>query len=368
MFTFAWHSLTRERLRFVITVSGVALAVLLMLLMNGLFAASSRQISLYIDRSDADLFVAQAGVRNMHMASSVMPLELRAQVESVPGVARVEAILYFPAPLEWEDQSDQVYAIGLSPDASMGGPWLMGKGASRARPGEVVIPARQRGNQTPPVGSKVWVGGQALTVAGLSQETKSLASSLVFLNADDALAMRGSGRVNYLLVRVESGANPSGVARAIGDQVPGVSVLTRQELSDSDRVLALSMGVELLAIMAGVGFLIGLAVVALTIYLATVEQLRQYGVLKALGAGPGHLMAAIGGQALTASIVGFVAGVLLTVGASMLIPQLVPGLEIDMPWGYLGKVFGLVALIGTLSAMAPYWRVHRLDPADVFRA
>lgn len=180
--------------------------------------------------------------------------------------------------------------------------------------------------------------------------------------------MRGSGRVNYLLVRVESGANPSGVARAIGDQVPGVSVLTRQELSDSDRVLALSMGVELLAIMAGVGFLIGLAVVALTIYLATVEQLRQYGVLKALGAGPGHLMAAIGGQALTASIVGFVAGVLLTVGASMLIPQLVPGLEIDMPWGYLGKVFGLVALIGTLSAMAPYWRVHRLDPADVFRA
>lgn len=381
MMTLAWKAIWRDRLRFAITTGGVALAVVLILVMNGLFGAAARQISLYIDQSSADLFVAQAGVRNMHMANSALPAALVGRIGEVAGVQRAEGIQYFPAMLEWRGDSDWVYVIGLETGATMGGPWRMAAGKTGPGPGDLVISDRQRRGETPGLGDRVTVAGQEFTVVGLSQETKGLASTLVFINASDAAAMRGAGRVNYILVRLAPGTDAGRVAAAIQEQVRRevglaqglagsgeVSVITRQELSDGDRGLAMEMGVELLQIMAAVGFIIGLAVVTLTIYVATVEQLRQYGVLKAVGAGPGHLFTVLFTQSLTAAVVGFGVGMALTRLAGWLVPMASPGLEIDLEVAYIGRLFALILLLGMAAALPPYWRVQRVDPVDVFRA
>lgn len=367
MWRFAWKSLWRDRLRFAITVSGVALSVLLILVMNGLFAGASRQITSYIDLSQADLFVAQSGVRNMHMASSVLPGAVLDQVRAVPGVERAEGIVYFPASLEWQGASDAVYVIGIAPDWQMGGPWSMAEGEGRPQPGEVIISDRQRRTDSPRIGDTVVVGGRELKVSGLSRETKSIASTLVFINLTDAQAMRGKGHLNYLLLKGAPGSDPESVSGAIRERLPDISLMTRAELSASDQVLALQMGVELLGIMALVGFVIGIAVIALTTYVSAVEQIRQYGLLKAVGAGPVHLLAGILGQALLSAVAGFAGGIALSAGVRALVPALSPGLEIDLVPAYVARVFGLVLLMGVLSAFPPYWRVQRVDPVDVFR-
>lgn len=367
MWRFAWKSLWRDRLRFGITVSGVALSVLLILVMNGLFAGASRQITSYIDFSRADLFLAQSGVRNMHMANSVLPAALLDEVRAVPGVTRAEGIVYFPASLEWQGASDSVYVIGIAPDSEMGGPWSMAQGQGRPQPGEVVISDRQRRTGSPRLGETVVVAGRELKVSGLSRETKSIASTLVFINLTDAQSMRGQGLFNYLLLRSAPGSDLLAVSLDVGEQVPDANVLTRQEMSDRDQLLALQMGVELLGIMALVGFVIGMAVIALTTYISVVEQIRQYGLLKAVGAGPVHLLAGIFGQALLAAVAGFAVGIVLSAGVSALVPTLAPGLEIDLVPGYSTRLFGLVLLMGAISALPPFWRVQRVDPVDVFR-
>lgn len=367
MLRYAWKSIWRDRLRFAITVGGVAMAVLLMLVMNGLFDAAGRQIKAYIDFSDADLFVAQGGVRNMHMATSVLPPPLLEQVRAVPGVAAAEGIAYFATSLERDGEADTVYAIGLDPNATMGGPWRMKAGGARPGPGEAVIPDRQWGKETPALDGRVTVSGRELRVSGIALETKILAASLVFLNHEDAAVLRGNGHMNYFLVRVADGRQVDDVAAAIRAQVPGVTVMTRQELSANDLDVAIQMGVDVLKIMAAVGFLIGLAVIALTVYVATVEQLRQYGVLKAIGAGPGHLFVAVLGQAMAASALGYVAGVGLTVLVGWVAPRISAGLEVDLSPLYAATVFGYVVLMGLLAAIAPYLRIQRVDPVDIFR-
>jgi hypothetical protein len=69
------RSLFVERRRALLGVGGVAVTLLMVLLLDGVFAGSMRQITRYIDTSPADVIVAQTGVRNMHMAASAVPLD-----------------------------------------------------------------------------------------------------------------------------------------------------------------------------------------------------------------------------------------------------------------------------------------------------
>lgn len=367
MLTFALRSMLRDRVRFAITIAGVSLAVLLIVVMQGLFVAGSRQITSYIDKSDADLWVAQSGVHNVHMATSIVPEHLSAQIASVDGVAAVEPIVYFGGLLQWQGTDDIVYAVGIDPDAPMGSPWSMTEGKWFPGPGEVVVSDRLRRSESPALGDKIKLNGRDFVVAGLSKETRTLASTLIFLNRADAESMRGRGLASYVLVRVTAGASPEAVGAEIAKRVQGVEVMTRKALSESDFHIGMDMGVDLLRVMAAVGFLTGIAVVTLTIYSATVEQIRQYALLKAVGAGPGQLLAAIVGQGTVSAAAGFVAGIGLTLAVQWVVPRVVPGLEIDVDPMYAVQLLGLVILMGVAAAVPSYRRVTRVDPMDVFR-
>jgi putative ABC transport system permease protein len=69
----ARRSLTRNRVRFVVSVGGVALALSLTLALDAIYAGVANQLTTYIDRAGADVWVAQAGVRNLHMVASWLP-------------------------------------------------------------------------------------------------------------------------------------------------------------------------------------------------------------------------------------------------------------------------------------------------------
>ena len=90
----AHRNLLRSRGRLAVSIGGVALALTLVLALDAIFEGVSRQITSYIERSSADVWVAQAGVRNLHMVASWMPATTTTAVADVDGVARAEPILY----------------------------------------------------------------------------------------------------------------------------------------------------------------------------------------------------------------------------------------------------------------------------------
>ena len=63
----ARRNLLRSRARLAVSIGGVALALTLVLALDAIFEGVSRQLTAYIDRSGADAWVAQSGVRNLHM-------------------------------------------------------------------------------------------------------------------------------------------------------------------------------------------------------------------------------------------------------------------------------------------------------------
>ena len=364
----ARRNLAGNRVRFLVSVGGVALALSLTLALDAIYAGVANQLTTYIDRSGADVWVSQPGVRNLHMVASWLPDSVTDQVRAVPGVAAVTPILEATDTIAAGDERAVAYVIGLPADAPMGGPWDVVEGSGRVGPGEVIVDrgfARKAGVA---LGDRVTVLGGEATIVGLSEGTASLVNSVAFVSFDDFRTLRGAAPlVSFVLVKVAPGASAETVAADIGRDVPSVTVQTRTEFSSQERRLVTDMSADVISIMNAVGFVVGLAVVALTVYVATLARRREYGVLKALGARNRVLYRVVLAQAVLSIAVGFLVALGFTALLAWAVPRMGLNLELAISAASLVKVGLFAAIIAGLAAILPIRQVAGVDPAVVFR-
>lgn len=378
MIRLAYRNLFQNKIRLVISVGGVALALLLILSLDAIFTGVERQITAYIDFSGADIFVSQSGVRNLHMASSSLPSSVENQVMAVKGVEAVTPILYLTNMIVVDDKSDPpgssssgrslAYIIGLPEDAVMGGPWRVAAGRGIPGKGETVIDQRVAEELGVALGDGVEILGKKFEVVGLSERTVNLVNSVAFISLTDFAELRGALNViSFLLVKTRPGELPQNVAARIKERIPDATVQTRDSFAAQERKVVKDMSTDVITIMNLIGFLIGLAVMALTVYTATLSRRKEYGVLKALGANNRNLYQAVLAQAFLSVIIGFGMGFVFTLLLSVLISRVGINLSLEVSRASLLKVGGVSLIIAAASALLPIKQIAGLDPAMVFR-
>lgn len=367
MIRLAIRNLRQGGARLALSVGGVALALTLIFALDAIFTGSEQRLTAYIDRSGADVWVSQSGVRNLHMAASALPSGAVQAIREVAGVATATPILYLTNRVEIGDQRNLAYIIGLPSDARAGRPWQVAAGTDLPGPGEAVIDRVIADQGGVGLGDPVAILGLRLSLAGLSEGTVTITNSIAYIALEDFAALRGGDSVSFVLVTVEPGASPEDVVAAIEAKVPGVTAQTRQAFAAQERRVVRDMATDILAIMNAAGFLIGLAVMALSIYTATLSRRAEYGVLKALGARSGYLYGTVVIQALLGTAAAFGLGLTITLGLSAVVPRLVLGLDLVVGLESLIKVAALSAGIAGLSAILPILQIAGLDPAIVFK-
>jgi len=283
-----------------ISVGGVALALTLILALDAIFTGIEGQLSAYIDSSGADVFVSQSGVKNLHMVSSWLSPSVVDQARAEPGVAAVTPIMYMTDTLIIGPKQDRsvVYVIGLPRGATQGGPARVTQGTALPATGQTVIDRSTAEKYGGGIGGTVKILGQTFTVAGLSDGTANLLSSVAFISADDFARIRGSAQVSFVLVKVKAGVSSEHVAKQLQHDVRGVSALTQNAFASQERKLVKDMAIDVINAMNLVGFLVGLTVMALTVYIATLSRRAEYGILKALVARNRSLYGSVLAQAL----------------------------------------------------------------------
>jgi len=364
----ARRNLAGNRVRLLVSVGGVALALSLTIALEAIFTGVANQLTTYVDRAGADVWVAQAGVRNLHMVASWLPDSVTDEVRSVDGVADATPILYSTDTIAAGDERAVAYVIGLPADAAMGRPWNVVDGSDRPGPGEVVVDRGFASKAGVSIGDDVTVLGGEARVVGLSDGTASLVNSVAFVSFEDFQAMRGGAPVvSFVLVKVASGASPEVVAAEIERVVPGVTVQSRAAFAVEERRLVTDMSAEIVSIMNVIGFVVGLVVVALTVYVATLARRREYGALKALGARNRYLYGVVLSQAFLSVALGFVVGLAFTELISLAVARTDLNLELAISATSLAKVGLFAAVIAGLAAILPIRQIAGLDPAVVFR-
>jgi putative ABC transport system permease protein len=368
MIRLAFRNLFQNKARLVISVGGVALALLLIFSLDAVFSGVERQITSYIEHSGADVWVSQADVRNMHMASSTLPNSVARKVKYLPGVASVTPILYLANNVEAGDERNLTYIIGLPENAELGGPWSISSGRNLPDKGEVILNRSIAENSGIALGDEVKILGKEFKVTGLSEGTANLVNSVAFISRDDFDELRGSyDTFSFLLVKVGEGESPEAVAARIQSQVRDVTAQTRNEFATQERKVIKDMSTDVITIMNLIGFLIGLAVMALTVYTSTLSRRREYGMLKALGARNSDLYLTVLAQAALSVILGYLFGITLTLLLSFVIPFFGSNLALEVTRASLLKVGSVSLVISAVSAMIPIRQITGLDPAMVFR-
>jgi putative ABC transport system permease protein len=368
MLRLAYRNLFQSKARLAMSVGGVALALMLILALDAIMTGAERQLTAYIDNSEADVWVAQSGVRNLHMVSSWVPSSVTSEVEDVSGVESVTPIMYLTGPVDAGQDQSLAYVIGLPEDAEMGKPWNLEEGEPIPEPGEAIIDSEVAERSGLKLGDEVKILGQELEVAGLSGGTATLTNSVAFISMEDFEQVRGTGQVvSFVLAEVEADDSPEAVARRVEEDVGSVSAQTRASFAEQERRLVKDMAADLLAIMNLAGFMTGLAVVALTVYTATLARRSEYGVLKALGARNARLYGVVLAQALYSVALGFVVGLVFTLLLTVVVPGLTPNLTLQVSGASLLKVGAVSLVIAGLAAVLPIRQIAGLHPATVFR-
>lgn len=368
MIWLAFRNLFQNKVRLVISTGGVALALLLILALDAIFTGVEQRITAYIDYSGADIWVSQSDVFNMHMASSSLPDSVARKVRLAPGVDAVSPILYVTNNVIVREEHNLAYIIGLPERAQLGGPWSVWMGHTLPRAGEAIMDRSVAEKSGVTLGDTVEILGEELEVVGLTEGTSSLVNSIAFISQKDFERLRGNyDTFSFLLVKVQEGESPLAVAGRIKARVRDITVQTRGQFSGQERQVVKDMSTDLVTIMNLIGFLIGLAVMALTVYTSTLSRRREYGMLKALGARNRDLYFTVLTQAILSVLLGFFLGWAITWLLTLIVPFI--GLPLTMATNpkSLIKVGAVSVLLAGLSAMVPIRQVAGLDPAMVFR-
>jgi putative ABC transport system permease protein len=116
-----------------------------------------------------------------------------------------------------------------------------------------------------------------------------------------------------------------------------------------------------------VAFIVGLAVAGLTIYPATIEKSREYGILKAEGFTNPYLYRVVFEQSFVTGTLGFVLGAGLTVLVAPFAQDQVPQFVVYVRWQDIAAIAGATILMSLLAAYIPVRRLTSIDPVSVFK-
>jgi putative ABC transport system permease protein len=362
----AFKNLLYDKTRFILTVSGVALAVMLILLLNGFLEGMNRQITSYLDNSPGSIIVAQRGVSNMLGATSILPAGILEKANKFEEVSKISPILSQFVILEFHDKKQPAYMIGYEPNLG-GGPWEIADGRAPRKNEEIVLDSVLANRHDIRIGESLDVMGTDFTVVGLSRGTTSWMTSFFFMKKEAAENLvRVPGAISFLLVSPTEGASLESV-RQLLSQIEGVEAYDKTTVAQNDIKLFAKVFSAPLRLMVGIAFGVGTLVVGLVIYTATIERQREYGVLKAIGARNRTLYHVVVYQAVTSAIAGAALGVLSVFVVSWMITSIQPQFLIihhpsSITWALVGGLG--MALLG---AIVPTRVIAGLAPAEVFR-
>lgn len=367
MIYLAWRNLSQSRTQFFLGVGGVALALVLMLALDALLAGSEKDLVAYIEQSGADIFVAQEGVKNMHMAASAITFRDMRLAEHNPDVISASPILYTTSVIKTDEGDVLSYIIGFDPDEPLGGPQFVIDGKMDVGRDEVIIDDAVARSQDIALGNEVEIMGKTFTVVGLTRGLTNIVNSIAFVNLRDFQALRPGDAISYALLKTAPGASVAQTVAAINARNDSVLALSVPDFSREERQIIKDMSVEILNIMNLSGFLIGLAVTGLTLYTSTLRKRQEYGVLKAIGAKNQHLYLVVAVQAALSLVLGFISAIGLVFLLGLVVPLIVPGMGMTLTQTGVTRVVVASLVIGVLAALMPAWQLARLDPARVFR-
>jgi putative ABC transport system permease protein len=376
----ALKMLTGDRMKYGGILFGISFATLLIAQQASIFTGLLRNtVSQVRDLEGAAIWVMDP---NMQFVDDIKPLadqELY-RVRGVPGVAWAVRLYKGIGRARFDDGNfQQCILLGLDDQTLIGAPreLVLGSLADLRRPDAVIMDVAGFRYLWPgeplAVGKTFEMNDRRAVLVGLCQASQTFQTfPILYTRYSQATQFvpRERRLMSFVLAENDPGVPAAEVCRRIGEQT-GLLALTREQfIWKTIRYYLKRTGIPInFGITVALGFVVGCAIAGQTFYLFTIENLKQFGALKAMGVGNLRIVGMILLQALVVGVLGYAIGI----GAAALFGEVMKSVNktvppaFYMPWQIPVLTAGAVLVIISLSSLISIRRVLVLEPAIVFR-
>jgi putative ABC transport system permease protein len=390
----ALKDIRRHLGKFLATIAGVALLLAIVLVMNGIYQGNIQDGVWLIDNTGTDLWVVERGRGGPFNEPSRIPLDSYKSVAATPGVARASPLALYTAQRALGGREQQFTVIGYDIFGGAGGPGHIVEGRRIGAPHYEIVADRKLGLQP---GDRVALGSDQYTVVGITHgAVDSGGNPLVYMALADAqtvqfeqdrraidaaaaaslqrldragytpeqaerllpLLASGSSTINAVLVSLMPGADGAAVARHMRDWLHFNVYTTAQE-----RALMLEGKLSRMSAVLGLFrtllILVSIVIIALIVYVLTIERIKSIATLKLIGAPNGLIVRLIMTQSLLLTLASFAVAYLLR-------DLIAPGFPRTLAFlGTETAITFLVMLIGgVVASLMAVWHALR-TPAQL---
>jgi putative ABC transport system permease protein len=306
------------------------------------------------------------------------PLEDRAldRVRSVEGVKWAEPFFNSFANIEMTDgRFQRCQLIGVPRSSLIGRPPEVIEGSldDLRNPDAVMIEesARTKLND-PKIGDVLKLNDRRAVIVGFCRAKKGFESNAVlYTTFDNAVNFTpvGRERISFILVKAQDSDDVPAVAARIDALGDMVALTSMQFVQRSITWVLKETGIGInFGITIFLGFAVGVALSAAIFYQFTLENLKHFAVLKAMGAGSLRLVSMVLTQAVVAGAIGFGIGIGVTAVFSLMIQKSANQTELDsiLPWQLIAGSGAAMLVCILLACVFSLKKVITVSPARVF--
>jgi len=374
----AFKHLWQRRLRSALTILGVAIILQTHLVINGFKYSYEQDVQRQLSAFTGKVLVRQdtgdtLGTADFSLTGSSLEEETAQDILALPGIDRQASSAVLMAPLA-RSLAPTILVVGIEPghEAAYLSGFQAGEGSTNLEAPTSAILGRSvaellspEGEEQPlAAGDNFELQGQTFQVVGVLETAPSLYNNSVIIPLEAAQeAFERPDTVSAVIVCAGQVEDVAQIQAAVEMGFPGLLAISAQQMAASvDAILVdvRNFSNLLTTTVAGVAVVI----VTIVVIVAVMEQRKEIGTLRAIGARRWRIFGMVAGQAL----------VLCLLGAVLALPIGMAFLKWGMQWEKFDLIFiywarNLVwaGLVGILAALLPAWQAVRVDPLEALR-
>jgi len=379
MLNWAWRQWLLQPGRLLLTMVVFAGVLALAMLFDGIRIGIVSDIREFPASLSADLVALKKGNNYFAMTPTSLPQTALSEAQNVPGVAQADPIGLVPFILSNNGKRTPAMLVAYG---KAGGPQHLVSGRPPGPGPEIVLDANLARLYQFKLGDKIEILGNKLTIVGISTGTTSPFTPYAFVSYSQfvqaAIKMLLSGKmanqpsdmslISALLIKVDDGANVNAVRKRLEAAMPEAGFFTPAQLGNADASFGERLLGPILVLLSIMTWLIALLTMGVLRHAEVQNNLRQFGIQKALGARPAGLAAALAFGGVLIALSAFPLALVVARGLAYVMADWNP-LYGAMVWDPLVLVRTLaVALIAAIvGGLLPWRRLIKLDPVVVFK-
>ncbi len=366
---FAWKNLWRRRLRTLLTLCGIGMAIGAFVALVGFSRSFEHEWLRLYSSSGTDIAVVEKNFLNTSVDEALTP-----KIRAVPLVAQAEPMIFNLMDLTpevnaivfgWHDDSYEFDSLTFT----------SGRRFHDGKP-EVILGELLARNLDKAVGQTVDMQGSTYTVTGIFRGGTALEAGAVIMPLEEMQKLSSlQGKISGFHVRLRPA--PAGepadhyLKRAqaqIEAALPGLNAQLATERAANNQFVTLAHGVAWGT--SSIALLMGILGIANTMAMSVFERTREIGILRAIGWKAWRVLLLIQTEAVVLGFGGGILGIAAGWGGLRLfsiLPQTSSFVSASLSPLHLVESLGISILSGLIAGAYPAWRGAHLSPVEALR-